>query len=145
LGELREQFPSPGSDTAEKEKRLDKILAENSYLAHAFIYDEKEKGIVFRSQPAMMGERYFREEHDRAGEGYDKWFSMEGPDLLEGMHKKKLPFMFYTGPVKRPGGDAYMVTALFTLPDAGKRTVIAGTSFDPCFLKQTFFPQAIEE
>ncbi len=56
------------------------------------------------------------------------------------------PFTWYTGYVKRDGGDAYLTTALFVLPQVSKdRVVIGGASFDPHYLKQTFFPEMLDE
>src|SRR3984893_5864952 len=84
--EARDLFPSPDADTQEKEKRLDLILAQRPYLSHAFLYDEK--GLVFRSQPGLMGDKYFREEHDHMTESYRLWFGKEARTQVEGIHKR---------------------------------------------------------
>ena len=142
--EVRDQFPSPDIETPAKEKSLDRILSKTPWVSHVFLFDEK--GMVFRSQPQQMTEKYFREEHEHTAEAYRGWFTLEPMSLLEGLNKKSRHITFYNGPVKRPGGDAYMATALFVLPHVSKeRVVIGGASFDPCFLKQTFFPQTIDE
>ena len=142
--ELREQFPSPNGETAVKEKDLDRILEKSPWLAHVFLFDEK--GMVYRSQPQQLAQKYIREEHDKATQDFHHWFSIEGKGLIETLHKKPRSIMFYAEQVKRPDGDAYMPTALFVLPHvANDRIVIGGASFDPCYLKQTFFPQTIEE
>ncbi|HKZ81107.1 MAG TPA: HAMP domain-containing sensor histidine kinase [Pyrinomonadaceae bacterium] len=142
--EVRDLFPSPNSETGEKEKQLNLILSKNSWLAHVFLFDEK--GFVLRSQPLQMSDKYFREEHDRMAEGYRGWFSMEGKDLVGGLHKKNRPIMFYQGQTKRVDGEAYIVTALFLLPQlSSDRVVLGGATFDPCYLKQTFFPGMLEE
>ena len=78
---------------------------------------------------------------------YGGWFGMEGKTLVEEMHKKK-PAHHLATPVtaKRAGGDAYMTTAFFVLPQLSKdRVVLGGASFDPNYLKQTFFPEMLEE
>lgn len=142
--EVREAFPSPDMEVAEKEKQLDLILSKNQSLAHVFLFDEKS--FALRSQPQQMGDRYFREEHERMAEGYRGWFSMEGKDIVGGLHKKARPVNFYSGPTKRADGEAYMVTALFALPQLNsKRVVLGGATFDPCFLRQTFFPGMLQE
>ena len=47
---------------------------------------------------------------------------------------------------KRAGGEAYMAHAFFALPQLSKdRVVLGGVSFDPDYLKQTFFPEVLEE
>jgi signal transduction histidine kinase len=142
--EARGLFPSPDTDPQEKEKKLDLILAESPWLAHAFLFDEKS--FVMRSQPQQMDDKYIRKEHEQMAESYRGWFGMEGKQLVEGMHKKTRPMMFYAGQTKRAEGDAYIMTALFVLPQlSGDRVVLGGVTFDPCYLKQTFFPGMLEE
>ena len=70
---------------------------------------------------------------------------MEGQMLVEGMHKKTRPIMWYSIPTKRDGDDAYITSAFFLLPQIAKdRVVIGGASFDPNYLKQTFFPEMLD-
>src|SRR5437588_4795966 len=45
---------------------------------------------------------------------------------------------------KRADGVGYLLTALFLLP-ANDRTVIAGVSFDPCYMKSDFVPSMLDE
>lgn len=142
--DARELFPNPDLEPGEKEKKLDLVLAKNPWLTHVFLFDEK--GFVLRSQPQQMNDRYVREEHERMVEGYHGWFSIEGKSLVENMHKKSKPINFYSDQTKRAGSDAFMTTALFLLPQAPSgRVALGGVSFDPCYLKQTFFPGMIEE
>ncbi|MCU1264086.1 MAG: hypothetical protein JWM21_404 [Acidobacteria bacterium] len=142
--DVRNLFPSPDIDTQEKEKRLDLILAKSPWLTHVFLFDEKS--LVFRSQPHQMDNKYVREEHERMVEGYHVWFSADGKSMVEAIHKKTRPINFYTGPTKRADGEAYMTTAIFVLPQlANERVVVGGATFDPCYLKNTFFPGLLEE
>jgi signal transduction histidine kinase len=142
--DARNLFPPPEMDPLEKEKKLDQLLAQSPWLAHAFLYDEE--GFVFRSQPNQMDDKYARKEHEQMAEGYPKWFGMEGEELVMSMHKKSRPINFYPSPAKRSTGEAFMTTALFVLPQLEKdRTVIGGVSFDPCYLKNTFFPGILQE
>jgi signal transduction histidine kinase len=142
--DARDQFPSPDADPEEKEKQLDVVLAKNPWLTHVFFYDEE--GFLFRSQPGQLDDKYVRKEHEQMTESYKGWFGMEGKDLVEGMHKKTRPFTFYTNPAKRKSGEAYSMTALFVLPQLDReRVVLGGITFDPCYLKQTFFPGMLEE
>ena len=76
----RDDFPSPDVPTSEKEKRLDEILSHCSCFAHVFLLDEK--GIVYRSQPDQMSDKYFREEHESAAETYKGWFKIDGKSIL---------------------------------------------------------------
>lgn len=140
----RDDFPSPDVPTSEKEKRLDEILSHCSCFAHVFLLDEK--GIVYRSQPDQMSDKYFREEHESAAETYKGWFKIDGKSILENTRKKQRPLSFYSGSVKRSDGEFFMSTVLFPLPGVPKdRLVIGGASFDPYYLKQKLFPSMLEE
>ena len=142
--EARDLFPSPDADPADKEKKLDLILAKRPWMVHAFLFDEK--GLVLRSQPDQMSDKYVREEHERMAEGFHGWFGMEGKMLVEGLHKKSRPISLYSERTKRAGADAFIATAYFVLPQlSADRVVMGGVIFDPCYLKGTLFPQALEE
>jgi signal transduction histidine kinase len=141
--EARDLFPSPDADAHEKEKKLDLILAKSPWLTHVFLFDEK--GILFRSQPQQIGDKYIREEHERLADTFRGWFGMEGKGVMEMLHKKSRPITFYSDHTKRTEGVAYLATAYFVLPQfPTNRVVIGGVSFDPCYLKGTLFPQALE-
>ena len=110
-----------------------------------FIFDH-DKGMVFRSQPQQLTDTYCRKEHEMMAETYSGWFGMEGKMLVEGLHKKSRPINWYTGPTKRADGETYITTAFFVLPQVSKdRVVLGGASFDPNYLKQTFFPEMLDE
>ena len=142
--EARDLFPSPDTDAQEKEKKLDLILAKSPWLSHVFLYDEK--GFLFRSQPQQMGDKYFREEHERMAESYRGWFGMEGKMVVEEIHKKPRAMIFSSGQAKRADGDAYIATALFVLPQlSSDRVVLGGVTFEGCYLKGTLFPGMLEE
>ena len=142
--EARDSFPSPDVDAQEKEKKLDLILAKSPWLSHAFIYDED--GLTFRSQPQMMGDKYFREEHERMAEGYKGWFGMEGKMVVAEVRKKPRAISFSGSPIKRGEKDAYIANALFVLPQVSNdRVVLAGVSFEGCYLMGTLFPGVLDE
>jgi signal transduction histidine kinase len=146
MEELRDLFPSLDTDTdSEKEGKLDLVLAKTPWLAHVFLFDA-EKGILFRSQPQQMGDKDFREEHERMTVAYRAWFSVDSKMMMEELRKKSRPITCYGGQVKRGGGYAYLTSALFPLPQLSKdRLVLGGASIDPNYLKQTFFPEMLEE
>jgi len=142
--EARDLFPSPDSDIQEKEKKLDLILAQRPWLSHAFLFDEK--GLVFRSQPGLMGDKYFREEHDQMTESNRLWFGKEGKMLLEALRKKSRGISFSGGQVKRENGDAYLAGALFVLPQtATDRIVLGGISYEGCYLNGILFQDILDE
>ena len=143
--EARDLFPSPDAEAAEKERKLDLILSKCPCMSHAFLFDER--GIVFRTQPQQMNDDYVRKEHEHLAESYRVWFSsLEGKSTVEGLHKKARHINFYNGPTKRADGPAFMVGAVFILPQLSRdRVVLGGVFFDPLYLKQTFFPSMLEE
>ncbi|HET6647299.1 MAG TPA: HAMP domain-containing sensor histidine kinase [Pyrinomonadaceae bacterium] len=142
--EARSLFPSPDIDEKEKEKKLYQVLEKSPWLTHAFLYDEKS--LLVQTQPSQMGDKHIRQEHDRMFEMYKGWFGMEGKGVVETLHKKSRSINFYSGPAKRTSGEAYITTALFVLPHVEKdRTVIAGITFDSCYLQNTFFKGMLDE
>jgi len=144
--EVRDLFPSPdGGDDSEKERKLDLILAKTPWLAHVFLFDA-EKGFLFRSQPQQMGDKDFREEHASLTAMYRGWFSLKGTGLEGELRKSNRLISGYGGQANRAGGYAYSTTAFFLFPQLSKgRLVVGGASFDPNFLKQTFFPETLDE
>jgi signal transduction histidine kinase len=142
--EAREMFPSPDDESDVKQKKLDKILAECSCFAHAFLFDEE--GMTFRSQ--VPTDEYTKKEHERMAEGYHEWLGsgVEGKSFVEALQKKSQHITFNAAATKRADGPAYLDTALFLLPDVAKnRVVVGGVSFDPCYLKSNFFPDMLAE
>jgi signal transduction histidine kinase len=142
--DLRDQFPSPDADRAEKERQLDRILANCKCFSQVFLFDEKD--YVYRSQPGDTNAHWSREERERVAASYKGWFGMEGKYLVAGLHKKTRPFEIYSGTTKGPEGEGYSATAVFVLPKVSKdRLVLGGATFSPKYLKTTFFPQMLEE
>jgi signal transduction histidine kinase len=143
--EVRSLFPAPDENSEDKARRLDFILTKNPWLAHVFLFD-REKGLVFRSQPGQMSDNYFRHEHDEIASSFGIWFGAEGKSMVEGMHKKTRPYGWYTNGTKRADGDAYITTGFFALPQVPReRIALGGISFDPNYMKQTFFPNVLDE
>ena len=141
VSEARDMFPSPYEDSDDKEKKLDRILAECSCFAHAFLIDEE--GMTFRSQ--ALTDEYLKKEHMRLSESFSEWGNpKEGKMFVEQLQKKSQHIYFYSMPGKRADGPAYLDTALFVLPDVAKeRVVIGGLTFDPCYLKSNLFPEML--
>jgi signal transduction histidine kinase len=145
LDDARQMWPSPDDSEEEKEKKLDSILARCPCFAHLAIFDEE--GLIVRSQPGQMDDKYFKAEHESVAEGYHSWFKMEAKGIITGLRKKTRPFEFYSGySAKRREGEFYNTTAVFTVPGVAKdRMVLGVASFDPYYLKKTLFPEMIEE
>ena len=136
----RDQFPPADASAEVKAKKLDAILASCSSYAHVFLYDNGE--MVLRTQPGKLDDKYVHEEHEMQGEGIKAWFKIDGKYLLEQAKKKPKQMLFSSGPVKRSTGEGFMTTAVFPLPGASKeRIILGGVSFDPDYLKNSFFPK----
>lgn len=142
----RDSFPTPDDDSeAEKARQLDLILAESPWLAHAFLFDSK-KGFILRSRAERMSDKSFREEHEQLSQMYRGWLGVEAKMMTEQMRKQKRPIICYSGPANRPGGYSFITTAFMLMPQyATKRIVVAGVTFEPDYLKQTFFPKMLND
>jgi signal transduction histidine kinase len=139
-------FPSPIADSdSEKKRKLDLLLSNSPWLTNAFLF-ESDKGIVFQAQPGQMTEPAFREYNDRMAKGLKAWFDLEGKTMVEEICKKPKPFTWYGGYSKRPDGELYTTTAFFGYPELTKdRAFLGGVTFDPHYLKKTFFPEMLDE
>jgi signal transduction histidine kinase len=142
--DVRNLFPSPDTDLQEKERKLDLILEKNPWLTHVFLFDEE--GIVVRTQPKQLNDKYIRKEHEDMPEYYHAWFAKEGKMLVEGIRKKPGSISFSGGYKKRSDGEAYVAGGLFILPQLpSERVVLGGATFDSCYLENTFFPETLQE
>src|SRR5262245_13520495 len=145
--QFRDSFPSADNDSeADKCKKLELILAQNPILSHVFLYDS-EKGYLFRSRPQQMADPLFHEEHNRLSDLFKGWFNLEGKSMCDMLGMKKPAISCYPDQVKRSDGShGYMPTTFFTFPQLSKeRTVLGGISYDPEYMKQTFFPEILDE
>jgi signal transduction histidine kinase len=137
--DVRDMYPTPGSDQLEKELKLEQILQKNPTMSDAFFYDEKD--LIVHSQRNKMVDKSYREQHERMVEGYHVWFKTEGHEMIEKMHKQKRPLV-YSGMY----GDTFLATIVFDLPKTEKgKIVFAGFVVDALYLKKTFFPEALKE
>jgi signal transduction histidine kinase len=144
--EARALFPSPDAHSqSAREKQLDGILSKRPWLAQVYLFDA-EHGFLFRSQPRRMSDPHFREEHQRISKMLGGWFAYEAKVMLEQIHKRARGITWYPERSKSEGGYAFRTSALFSLPHLPKdRVALGGVSFDPAYLKQTFFPNMLEE
>jgi signal transduction histidine kinase len=139
--QVRNAFPSEADSDDDKRKKFDQILTKNPWIADVFIFDAK-KGLVFQTNRDHSNKDQITELEKM----YGGWMSLEGPYLAESLCKKPKPFMWYSGESEEPSGRVYRTTAIFTFPDLyGNRVILGGVSFDPTYLKKSFFPQVFDE
>jgi len=144
VDETRELFPSADADVAEKEHKLDEILSRCSCLTHAFIFDGDD--VVFQTQPSQRDDKYVRDERDHMVDSYHAWFSTktEMKNLVETLHQRPLNIGFNSFQTTRADGPGFLLTGLFFLP-ADDRTIVAGVTFDPCYMKSEFLPNMLDD
>ena len=139
--QARDAFPSQSDSDDDKRRKLDAIANSGPWFAHVFFYDSK-KGILVEPHHDRMSDKEIAE----SGKMYTGWFGLEGPYLCETMRKKSKPIIWYGGESDKPGGPTYVTTAIFSFPDQhSDGIVLGGVSFDPQYLKKTFFPELLAE
>lgn len=144
VDEVVGMFPSRKDDEAEREQKLNDVLAKCACFDHAFIFDGED--LTFQTQPTQMNDRFVRDEHEHMVDSYRSWFSNkeEVKSLIETIDKKPQHIFFLPMQAKRADGAAYLLTAFFMLPNTSNDDfAFGGVSFDPCYLKNTFFPEML--
>ncbi|MEE8607406.1 MAG: HAMP domain-containing sensor histidine kinase [Nitrospiraceae bacterium] len=144
VGAVRRRFPCPEDPFAPE---LDKLLEKHPYVAHAFLVYERT-GLVFRSQPRRMKEAYFRKESKELSKKIG-WVKSEGKMLLKGLRQREKngdePYYFYSNWVPRGKREGYQAIVLFPLPEFPQdRFALGGIAFDSEYLKEEFFPAALD-
>ena len=145
IDDVRKQFPKPGSGCT---GTLDKILTTHPYAAHVFIYSPEGENWVFRSQPDRMKEPEFHEEGEIFLKMARSWMPSYYDELVGGLQKKERTGFSYICENNWPArGDKhlYQSLAMFLIPgsDGGKPS-IGGVIFDAEYLRDHFFPEALD-
>ena len=144
--DVRSEFPAPGEACNET---LDRILAAHPYVAHLMLYDPKN-GFVIRSQPdRLKDDPSFGHESEYLSKMMQGWWKLEYDEFakkLEKMEEKGTPYYFEGEWVQRGDKHVYLSNAIFLKTDkvSGTRTIAAMT-FDGEYLRDQFFPQALEQ
>jgi signal transduction histidine kinase len=144
--QARASFPNVDSSTEEKSKHLDELLKKNPWFLHMFIFDA-DKEIILRTQPALSNEPAIRHDQERLKKIYSIWFGMEGKMIMEQMHKRPKPISWYADEFKGLDGQFhYTSCSFFTFAYVPRdRVVLGGAVLDHNYLKQTFFPEFLNE
>ena len=139
--QAKDSFPSETDSDDEKRKKLELLLSRNPWFAHMFFFDAK-KGLIIQPQPGRVSEKELAD----LSVMYNGWLSLDGAHLVDQLCQKPKPIMWYGGGYTGPDGPVYSTTAIFTFPELRKdRPVFGGVSFDAKYLKETFFPQLLDE
>jgi signal transduction histidine kinase len=142
IDDVRSQFPGPGQACS---VTLDRILAAHPYAAHVFVYDPKN-GLVFRSQPYRLKDAGFRDEASDLSGMMDRWMKIEYQETVHDIAKKSKKGVRYIFPNWAPRGDkhVYQSVAIFLIRDgSGEPKAIGGMAFDADYLRDQFFPEAL--
>lgn len=134
----------PGIDHPEE---LQQFLVTHPGIAHAFLY-EKRAGLEFHSQPGRMGDPQFHAESEHLSTMFDKWFDLEGKDLvakIQKMQEKGEPAVLITDNWVQRGEKWQYQSLVFFNPrgTAPGEVALGGYLLDTDYLQGTFFPQAL--
>lgn len=146
--QARKDFPDVNDSDDEIRRKLDLIVSKNPWFTHAFLYTPTT-GILVQPRSDRMTEK----EVSDMGKMYSGWFKLEGPYLCEQMRKKPKPIIWFPAESDKADGPVFTTTAIFSFPDrygtrfiaGGDRIILGGVGFDADYLKQTFFPELLQE
>jgi signal transduction histidine kinase len=139
----KELFPHDSDTDADKRKKLAALLAQSPWLSHVFLYDvdKGEKSLIVEMQPKTSAE-----ERERLLKNYSIWFKIEGRETVRQINRRTKRLLWWSGESDTSNGPIYSSTALFTFPYLPKeRPVFGGASLDIKYLKETFFPEVLDE
>ena len=137
--QARDNFPS--AEDPDAKSKLERLMAKSPWAGHMALFDSK-KGVLLQARQ----DRVSQEEIADLERMYKAWLGIEAPYLVEQLRKKPKPFMWYSGEFDGPHGSVYQTTSIFTLPKpTTDRPVLGIVSFDYKYLKESFFPQLLEE
>ena len=143
VDQAKELFPHDSDTDADKRKKLTALLAQSPWFSHAFIYDadKGDKSLILEAQPKTS-----EPERERLLKNYSGWFKMEGRETAAQINRRTKRLTWWSGESDTPNGPTYSTTVLFTFPYLPKnRPVFGGASFDTKYLKETFFPEALDD
>jgi len=144
VDDVREEFPRPSLICSET---LDNILSTHPYASFAFLFRPNNGGMSFRAQPGRMQDPEFAKNSADASKMFDGWLKIDFDDLakmIEKSEKKGVPYYFEGGMSQRGDKHLYQNYAMFLVKDekTGEKA-IGGMAFDPEYLRDSFFPEAL--
>lgn len=143
LEDAKDQFPPPDVDKSDQEQVLRNVLANCSCFSHAFIVE----GGDFVMQTQEPADKYLHDEHEQLLKNLG-WLTTrdEYMGMVEALGKRPHKMTFFPGDTKRADGPGYLLTVVFMLPSVdGNHVALGGLVFDPCYLKNNFFPDMLAD
>jgi signal transduction histidine kinase len=130
------------------EPSLEKFLARHPNVAHAFLFDH-ESGVSFASQHGKLHQPDFAQESEKTRSMLATWIPMEGKEIAEKLPSKEAkigrPYLFDYTFVQRGDSKLYEWIVLFKPKGVpAGHTAIGALVFDPEYLRNTFFPEALD-
>lgn len=142
--DVRADFPRPSVACTET---LDKILTSHPFAAQVFMYSPST-GLIFRSQPDRMRDPDFAKDSAESAKMFDGWLKIDFEDMakrLEKSDKKGIPYYWEGSSMQRGDKHLYRSFGLFLIKDKETgETAIGGMGFDADYLRDEFFPQALD-
>jgi signal transduction histidine kinase len=144
IDDVRVHFPQPKEACP---PQLDKLLSEYPYIAHVFVYTDN--GLLVRSQPKRLQEAGFRDEAADFAKTIPLLvmnYSSTVEDLARSEAKGSYYYPTTNWAVRGDLKMLYQPVEMFLLTDSktGAKT-LAGFGFDVDYMKETFFPQMLDE
>jgi signal transduction histidine kinase len=143
IDQARDLFPQDVDSEADKRKKLEALLKQAPWFSHVFIYDadKGDRALIIQTQPGVS-----EPERERLSKLYGGWFGMEGHQMVEQINKKTKRLVWWSGEMEGPKGLTYTTSAFFTFPYLPRgRPVLGGAGFDTTYLKESFFPEVLDE
>ncbi|HTF68306.1 MAG TPA: HAMP domain-containing sensor histidine kinase, partial [Edaphobacter sp.] len=142
--EIREKFPD-----VDKPEELVSFLTTHPNVSHAFLWTGKGD-FDFQSQPDQMSDPEFREESRALSSSIGTWMDNEAKVYLAKLKKMAAGdghhvYISYEWMLK--GDKMQYVSAVYFTPhgSTAEHPALAGFTYDNDYLKNTFFPQALNE
>lgn len=141
--EIWETFPDVDSPD-----ELDDFLAKHPNVSHAFLWRGKGH-LDFESQPDRMDDPEFHEESKMLSSDVADSFDNESKMILAKLRRMEAGghHVYFTYDWVLRGDKWQYLSEVYFIPkgSSSERPAFAGFVFDPDYLKDTFFPQALNE
>lgn len=141
--QAKDLFPKESDSDADKRKKLAALLAQSPWFSHVFIYDadKGDKALILETQPKTS-----EQAREQLLKNYNSWFGIEGRETAQQINRRTKRLTWWSGEMDTQNGPTYNTAVLFTFPYLPKdRPVFGGANFDTKYLKETFFPEALND